>query len=360
MAAVTLSVDLGDRSYPIHIGDGLIDTPELWADAIPSKAVVITNETIAPLYAGRVRDALGDRWKADIVLPDGEQFKTLETLQRIYDVLLEQRCDRRVTLVALGGGVVGDMTGFAAATYQRGVNFVQIPTTLLSQVDSSVGGKTGVNHPRGKNMIGAFYQPLSVVADIGALRSLPPREYAAGVAEVIKYGLICDADFDRWLGEHIEDLAERRADTLISAVRRSCANKADVVAEDERESGRRAILNFGHTFGHAIETATNYTRYMHGEAVAIGMLMAADLSVRRGWVELAVLTRLRTMLEKAGLPTKAPEGISVDRFLELMGADKKVLDGALRLILLKQVGDAVISDDTPPDLLRALLSDWLG
>jgi 3-dehydroquinate synthase len=360
MGLVSLDVELDDRRYPILIGNGLIGQPEQWLPHFSDGAVVVvTNDTIAPLYLDTVRSALGGRLRCEIILADGEQHKTLDTVARIYDSLIAHRCDRQTTLLALGGGVVGDMTGFAAATYQRGVHFVQMPTTLLAQVDSSVGGKTGVNHPQGKNMIGAFYQPRCVIADIGTLGTLPDREYAAGIAEVIKYGLIADAPFDRWLTENMARLMTREPKAMIEAVRRSCANKAAVVAEDEREGGRRAILNLGHTFGHAIETATAYTQYLHGEAVAIGMLMAADLSSRLGWIGVAEVTRIRALLQSAGLPVTAPTGFSTAQFMGLMSADKKVLHGQLRLVLLREVGEAIVTAATPTATLEALLDDWL-
>jgi 3-dehydroquinate synthase len=315
----------------------------------------VTNETIAPLYLSALRDQLPALQVDEVILPDGESFKTLDTLNLIFDALLEMRHNRTTTLIALGGGVIGDMTGFAAASYQRGVDFIQIPTTLLSQVDSSVGGKTGVNHPRGKNMIGAFYQPKAVLADTDVLKTLPKRELAAGLAEVIKYGLIYDVEFLAWLEQNIDGLNECDPELLAYAIKRSCEIKAEVVAQDERESGIRAILNLGHTFGHAIETEQGYGNWLHGEAVGAGMWMAADLSHRLGWISAGDLARTETLLRRANLPVRAPDDMSPERFIELMSLDKKVLDGRIRLVLLKQLGEAVVTDSADPDLLRATL-----
>jgi len=352
----TLHVDLGERSYPVYIGR------ELFADAAlldphiaGSQVVVISNDTVAPLYADRVRAQLGDRQVTEIVLPDGEQYKTLDTLSGIFDRVMADRHSRSTTFIALGGGVVGDISGFAAACYQRGVNFIQVPTTLLAQVDSSVGGKTAVNHPQGKNMIGAFHQPRAVLIDIDTLHTLPPREFAAGMAEVIKYGLIADAGFYHWLQEHVHNLLAREEATLAEAIERSCAIKAQVVAADERESGLRAILNLGHTFGHAIETATGYREWLHGEAVAAGLLLALRLSSRRGWVDAAEVDGLRQLLRAVNLPERPPAGMQADTFVDLMGRDKKVIDGRLRLVLLRAIGDARIVDDVTAAELEALL-----
>ncbi|WP_105102781.1 3-dehydroquinate synthase [Microbulbifer pacificus] len=353
----SLDVDLGDRSYPILIGSGLLDNPAHFTGAIRGRQVlVVTNETIAPLYLEKVLASLQGFSKVDtVLLPDGEAFKTLDTLNRIFDALLEKRHDRSTTIIALGGGVVGDMSGFAAACYQRGVDFVQVPTTLLSQVDSSVGGKTGVNHPLGKNMIGAFYQPQMVLIDIDTLTTLPDRELSAGLAEVIKYGMICDAPFFRWLEQNMDALLARDPAALAYAVERSCADKAAVVAEDERESGRRAILNFGHTFGHAIEAVQGYGKWLHGEAVAAGMAMAAELSRLSGWISADDVRRLRTLLTRASLPQQSPEDMAVNDYLQAMSVDKKVQDGKLRLVLLRAIGDAQIVADTPRDqLIEAL------
>ena len=289
----TLTVDLGDRSYPIFIGENLLNRAELFMPYIAGKQVlIVSNTTIAPLYLDTLRATLSVERVDSVILPDGEQYKTLDQLNTIFDDLLERRHNRTTTLIALGGGVIGDMTGFAAACYQRGVAFIQVPTTLLSQVDSSVGGKTGVNHPLGKNMIGAFHQPRCVVADIDTLRTLPAREFSAGIAEIVKYGLICDREFYVWLTRHMAGLMARDAQLLGEAIYRSCANKARVVAADEREGGLRAILNLGHTFGHAIETAQGYGVWLHGEAVAVGMIMAADLSARLGWISAAEVDAL--------------------------------------------------------------------
>ncbi|MGL6161009.1 3-dehydroquinate synthase [Microbulbifer sp.] len=352
-----LNVELGERSYPIVIGSQLLGDPQYLLPYIRGKQVcVVTNETVAPLYLERLLDGLAGFGQVDtLVLPDGEAFKTLDTLERIFDCLLEKRHNRGTTLIALGGGVIGDMTGFAAACYQRGVDFVQIPTTLLAQVDSSVGGKTGVNHPLGKNMIGAFYQPRVVLADMDTLSTLPDRELSAGIAEVIKYGLICDAPFFSWLEEHMPKLTARDPRALAYAVDRCCRDKAAVVAEDERESGRRAILNFGHTFGHAIEAVQGYGNWLHGEAVAAGMVMAAELSRIRGAIDGEVVARIRALLAAAQLPQESPGGMTVGDYLEAMAVDKKVLDGRLRLVLLRSLGDAHISDDTPREQLEEAL-----
>ena len=352
-----LNVELGERSYPIVIGSQLLGDSRQLLPYIRGKQVcVVTNETVAPHYLASLIEGLPGFDKLDVVeLPDGEAFKTLETVNRIFDLLLEKRHNRSTTLIALGGGVVGDMTGFAAACYQRGVDFIQIPTTLLSQVDSSVGGKTGVNHPLGKNMIGAFYQPKLVLADMDTLATLPERELAAGIAEVIKYGLICDAAFFDWLEANMPRLLARDPLALAYAVERSCRDKAAVVAEDERESGRRAILNFGHTFGHAIEAVQGYGKWLHGEAVAAGMVMAAELSALRGSIDMALVGRIRALLTSAGLPCGAPEDMTVAQFVDAMAVDKKVLDGRLRLVLLRALGDAEIVDDTPErQLVEAL------
>ncbi|MGI9281173.1 MAG: 3-dehydroquinate synthase [Endozoicomonas sp.] len=356
-----LNVDLGDRSYPIFIGSGLYvgaSRPELLQPYIKGRQVaVVTNETIAPLYLDRVRALLEGVELLEVVLPDGEEYKNLATLEQVFDELLEGRHTRKTTLIALGGGVVGDMTGFAAAAYQRGVDFIQIPTTLLSQVDSSVGGKTGVNHPLGKNMIGAFHQPNVVLIDTNSLSTLPDREYSAGVAEVIKYGLICDHSFYQWLQENIERLMARDQEALTYAIHRSCSDKAWVVAEDEKESGLRAILNLGHTFGHAIETHAGYGKWLHGEAVATGMVMAAELSCRLGQITREEVQGVVDMLKTACLPVEPPEGMSPDRFIELMSVDKKVLDGRLRLVLLEQVGKAFVTDEFDRSVLDGMLKE---
>ncbi len=348
-----LTVNLGDRSYPIYIGERLLSNSELITRHIRGMQVcIVTNDTIAPLYLDNLLQALHGLQVDTVILPDGESYKTLEVWAGIFDKLLNARHNRTTTLIALGGGVVGDMTGFAAACYQRGVDFVQIPTTLLSMVDSSVGGKTGVNHPQGKNMIGAFYQPQCVLADIALLASLPARELSAGLAEVIKYGLISDYEFFVWLENNMEALIAGDKVSLAFAVKRSCENKADVVAKDEREGGVRAILNLGHTFGHAIETAQGYGNWLHGEAVAAGMAMAADLSWRRGAISEEDLRRVLQLLRRANLPVKAPSDMTPKQFKELMGVDKKVLDGRLRLVLLESMGKAIITSDIDADLLQ--------
>jgi 3-dehydroquinate synthase len=342
----TLNVALGERSYPIHIGTGVLARPELILPHIKQdKVVVVTNTTVAPLYLDLLRSTLekGGISILPVVLPDGEQFKTWGTLNLIFDALLGARCERGTTLIALGGGVIGDMGGFAAACYQRGMPFIQVPTTLLSQVDSSVGGKTAINHPLGKNMIGAFYQPKLVLADISTLDTLPDRELKAGLAEVIKYGLIRDPDFYVWLEENIEKLLARDKSALSYAVHRSCANKAEVVAADEKESGERALLNLGHTFGHAIETGMGYGEWLHGEAIAAGTLIAAELSHRMGWLDANAVGRIERIFVRAGLPVIGP-ALGVARYLELMSHDKKVQDGKLRLVLLQEIGKAVLSD----------------
>ncbi len=352
----TLTVDLGTRSYPIHIGSGLLTRMEWIVPHIRGHQIaIITNETVAPLYLESLKQNLTDFQLTEVILPDGEQYKTLDELNRIFDRLLEQRHNRTTTLIALGGGVVGDMCGFAAACYQRGVDFIQIPTTLLAQVDSSVGGKTGVNHPRGKNMIGAFHQPLCVLADVNVLSTLPDRELAAGLAEVIKYGLITDAPFFDWLEQNIDKLLARDEQALTEAVLRSCQNKAQVVAGDEKEHGRRAILNFGHTFGHAIETHQGYGNWLHGEAVATGMVMAVDLSVRLGWVQPELRERTRALLQQCALPVTPPGDMTQESFLALMSIDKKVVSGQLRLVLLKRLGQAVVTSEITQERLEEFL-----
>jgi 3-dehydroquinate synthase len=352
-SASTIRIDLDDRGYDIHLGSGLFE--RLGRDiTLPpgSTAMVVTNETVAPLYADIVTRALSGRYARvhRIVLPDGEQYKDWPTLQRVFDRLLAEACDRKTVLFALGGGVVGDLTGFAAACYMRGVPYVQLPTTLLAQVDSSVGGKTAINHPAGKNMIGAFYQPRAVVADLDTLDTLPPRELAAGLAEVIKYGPIADDAFFCWIEDHLDTLLARDRAALAHAIRRSCEIKAWVVGQDERESGLRAILNFGHTFGHAIEAALGYGAWLHGEAVGCGMVMAADLSVRLGLVESAYAERIGRLVERAGLPIVGPR-LGAARYLELMRVDKKAEGGDIRFVLLEAPGRAVLR--RAPDTLVA-------
>jgi len=354
----TLNVALAERSYPIHIGAGLLARPELIMAKLPQKkAVIITNTTIAPLYLAPFQRALEARGVSvvAVTLPDGESHKNWETLNRIFDALLDHRTERGTALIALGGGVVGDLAGFAAAVYLRGVPYIQVPTTLLAQVDSSVGGKTAINHPLGKNLVGAFYQPLAVVSDTDTLATLPPRELAAGLAEVVKYGLIRDRPFFEWLEGNMPRLVRREAAALAYAIERSCINKAQVVATDERESGPRALLNFGHTFGHAIEAGTGYGTWLHGEAVGAGMLVATQLAQRLGLVAAEEVKRVRALLKSAGLPLDPP-GFGLERYLELMGHDKKVTDGRIRFVLLKRIGEAFVTDQVPREALADVLS----
>lgn len=351
----TLNVALAERSYPIYIGAGLIGGDWLRRHVRARQVLVVTNTTIAPLYLDKVVSALPDLQVDTLQLPDGEKFKTLAVMEQIFDMLLENRHARTTTLIALGGGVVGDMVGFAAACYQRGVDFIQVPTTLLAQVDSSVGGKTAVNHPRGKNMIGAFHQPKAVIIDTDVLSTLPPREFSAGLAEVIKYGLIRDREFYRWLTVNIDALLGRDPELLSEAILRSCQNKADIVAEDETEQGSRALLNLGHTFGHAIETATGYSEWLHGEAVAAGMVMAARLSADLGWLAEDDVAGLASLLERAGLPVRPPAGMGARQCRELMALDKKVHDGSLRLVLLRAIGEGVVTADYDEAVLMRML-----
>ena len=359
----TLNVDLGDRSYPIFIGENLLDQGLMCSYIRGKQVLIVSNETVAPLYMERLQASLGDAYKVDtVVLPDGEQYKKLDHINTVFDGLLEKRHNRTTTLIALGGGVIGDMTGFAAACYQRGVDFIQVPTTLLSQVDSSVGGKTGVNHPLGKNMIGAFHQPRCVVIDTQVLNTLPEAELAAGMAEVIKYGLIYDADFLDWLEANMELLNARDPEALIQAIYRSCEIKAEVVAQDEKEAGIRALLNLGHTFGHAIEAHQGYGQWLHGEAVGAGTMMAADLSMRLGWLTEEEVARIKRILLAAKLPVVPPSDMSEEDFMSLMAVDKKVIDGQLRLVLIKQLGDAVVTSDFATEQLQKTLAagDQLG
>jgi 3-dehydroquinate synthase len=350
-----LNVDLGDRSYPILIGQQLLGNLDLTPWVAGSQVMIVTNETVSPLYLESARACFPGKQVDTVVLPDGEQYKNWQTLNLIFDGLLENRHSRKTTLVALGGGVVGDMTGFAAAAYQRGVAFIQIPTTLLSQVDSSVGGKTGINHPLGKNMIGAFHQPEMVMIDTDSLKSLPAREVSAGLAEIIKYGLIRAPDFMSWLEANMPALLDLDEAALAEAIYRSCDCKAEVVALDEREGGLRAILNLGHTFGHAIETFAGYGTVLHGEAVGTGMMMAADLSARQGWISGDDRDRAIRLIAAARLPDRAPPDMTPDDFLSLMAVDKKNVDGRLRLVALKALGEAVITDEAEPELLHATL-----
>ncbi|MCF8199146.1 MAG: 3-dehydroquinate synthase [Sulfuritalea sp.] len=355
-----LDVALAERSYPILIGGGLLSCVEHILPHLRTQRIaLVTNATVAPLYMGGITAALEKVGVGitPIILPDGEAHKTWESLNLIYDALLSTRCDRGTTILALGGGVIGDLAGFAAATYQRGVPFIQIPTTLLSQVDSSVGGKTGINHPLGKNMIGAFWQPKMVLADTDTLRTLPDRELSAGLAEVIKYGLIRDLSFLDWLETNMDGLLARDGSLLAYAIERSCLNKAAVVAADEFETaadGGRALLNLGHTFGHAIETGLGYGEYLHGEAVAVGSMMAVQLSHRLGWLSPADVERVRRLLMRAGLPVKGPD-LGASRYLELMSHDKKVVAGKLRLVLLKKLGEAITYSDAPREEIVAAI-----
>jgi 3-dehydroquinate synthase len=356
----TLQVSLGERSYPIHIGPGLIgDSSRLVPYLAGRQLMIVTDDNVAPLYLDAFKAGLPEGLEVrELVLPSGEMSKTLACVERIWTALLEAGFNRRCTLVALGGGVIGDMVGFAAACYQRGVAFIQVPTTLLSQVDSSVGGKTGVNHPRGKNMIGAFWQPRAVLIDTDSLSTLPPRELSAGLAEVIKYGLIRDQAFLAWLEEQMTALRSLEPEALVRAIERSCSLKAEIVAEDETEQGVRALLNLGHTFGHAIETHQGYGSWLHGEAVGAGMLMAAELSRRLGWLDDQDVRRVEAVLTSAGLPSEAPADMSPDDFLAVMRLDKKNLDDRLRLVLLKRLGDACVHDETPAETLNQLLGDF--
>jgi len=357
MTTQTLQVALGDRSYPIHIGSGLLGRADLLTPHIHGKQVmVVSNETVAPLYLDKTLAGLRGYQTDAVILPDGEIYKTLTVLNQIFDALLSGHFNRQTTLVALGGGVVGDMTGFAAACYQRGVPFIQIPTTLLAQVDSSVGGKTSVNHALGKNMIGAFHQPQVVLCDTDTLYTLADNELSAGLAEVVKYGLIGDAAFFEWLEAHVADLLAREPQALTYAIARSCQNKAAVVAADEREAGRRALLNLGHTFGHAIETGLGYGNCLHGEGVAIGTCLAAHLSAALGWLDTAAVARIEGIFQAMRLPTRIPAGLSDAQILEAMKVDKKVLDNRVRLVLLKAIGEAVLTAEYPADLLHQALS----
>lgn len=356
-AMQTLNVGLDERSYQIHIGQNLIERAELLVQHIPYKRVtVVSNTTVAPLYLEHLTQVLTKAGISvqSIVLPDGEQYKNSASLNSIYDALLANRSERSSPLIALGGGVIGDVTGFAAATYLRGVPFIQIPTTLLAQVDSSVGGKTGINHPAGKNMVGAFYQPQVVIADVSTLNTLSDAELRAGIAEVIKYGLIRDLPFLEWLEQNMGKLLQRDAEALQYAIVRSCQNKADVVGADERESGERALLNLGHTFGHAIENAMGYGVWLHGEAVAAGTIMAVDLSWRLGWLTESDVARSKALFTQAGLPVQGPR-LGAQRYAELMGLDKKVANGKVRFVLLQALGRAVITDEVPAALLEQTL-----
>jgi len=353
----TLDVELGERSYPILIGTDLLTAGGMLSRHMRGlRALVVTNANVAPLYLDKTLGALGDVQADHLVLADGEQFKTLDTLKLIFDQLLSQKHDRSTTLIALGGGVVGDMTGFAAACYQRGVDFIQVPTTLLAQVDSSVGGKTGVNHPLGKNMIGAFHQPRCVVTDTTTLTTLPLRQLRAGIAEIIKYGLIADLEFFVWLERNIDAVIGLDQDALVYAIEHSCRLKAHIVSADEREGGLRAILNFGHTFGHAIEAAQAYTGWLHGEAVAVGMVMAAQLSAHMKWLEDADVRRIVQLLEKVGLPVMLPPEISGSDLIERMSVDKKAMNGIIRLVLLRRIGRATLTADYDSEQLEKVVA----
>lgn len=350
-APTIVEVDLGDRSYPIYIGSGLLDQPEILQRHVHGKRVlIVTNDTVGPLYLDKVAEALtvGNPNVSieSVILPDGEKYKNMDTLMKVFDKAIESRLDRRCTFVALGGGVIGDMCGYAAASFLRGVNFIQIPTTVMAQVDSSVGGKTGINHRLGKNLIGAFYQPQCVVVDTDTLNTLPERELASGFAEVIKYGLIRDAEFFEWQEKNMPSLMARDPAALAYAIKRSCENKAEVVSLDEKESGLRATLNLGHTFGHAIETGFGYGQWLHGEAVAVGTVMAVDMSYRLGWIDDTIVSRVLAILKQAKLPTAPPDSMTVEMFKSIMAVDKKVADGLLRLILLKgPLGNCVFTGD---------------
>lgn len=351
----TIDIDFGPRSYPITIGENLLDQPGLLSEHIKGKAMIVTNDTIAPLHLDKLIAALGNIPSATVVLPDGEAYKTIDTLDHIFAGLLEDGFDRGCTIIALGGGVVGDMAGFAAASYQRGIDFIQMPTTLLAQVDSSVGGKTGVNHRMGKNMIGAFHQPVAVFADMTLLATLPEREFKAGLAEVIKYGFIIDEAFFSWLEKNMPALLNRDASAIAYAVKRSCEIKAAVVAADEYERGQRALLNFGHTFGHAIEAGMGYGNWLHGEAISAGMVMGLEMSKRCDMIDEASCNRGRSLFEAAGLPTVPPAELDKDTYLRLMSRDKKVVDGSIRLILLEKIGQAVVSSDFKTEILHETL-----
>ncbi len=352
----TLTVDLGDRSYPIHIGAGILKQSNIIQPHIQgTTTVTVSNTTVAPLYLQQAHQLITDKRNTDIILPDGEEYKNSQTLNQIYTEMLEARCDRKTTLLALGGGVVGDISGFAAASYQRGINFIQLPTTLLSMVDSSVGGKTGINHPLGKNMIGAFHQPQCVIIDTETLNTLDDRQLSAGIAEVIKYGYINDMEFIHWLDENMDKLLKRDPEALAYAIHRSCEHKAKIVAADEKEAGQRALLNLGHTFGHAIETGMGYGKWLHGEAISAGMVMAAELSQLQGWITESEVNSIRALLAKAKLPTDPPSEISAEKFKQLMSIDKKVQDGVLHLVLMKSLGESFICSDFDKQALQRVL-----
>ena len=351
----TLSVALGSRAYPIHIGAGLLDAAELYRPHLGGgAAAIVTNEVVAPLYLEKLKRALPGIRVTEVVIPDGEQSKSWQTLNRLFDQLLKARCGRDALVIALGGGVVGDLAGFAAAIYQRGVPFIQVPTTLLAQVDSSVGGKTAINHALGKNMIGAFHQPVAVISDVATLDTLPERELRSGLAEVIKHGFALDASFVDWLESNVEKILRRDHGALAHAIRRSCELKARIVAADEREAGERALLNFGHTFGHAIEAGTGYGTWLHGEAVAAGMVMAAELSALMGQLKKNEVSRVRALVKRAGLPVNGP-ALAPERMLELMALDKKAAKGKTRFVLLESLGRAALRLDVDEKAVRAAI-----
>ena len=354
-----LNLNLGEKSYPIYIGENLLSQADYLTKHISGNQVmIVSNTTVAPLYIDKVKSLLTDFEVCEVILPDGEQYKNLDTVNQIFTSLLENRFDRSSTLIALGGGVVGDMTGFAAASYQRGVNFIQIPTTLLSQVDSSVGGKTGVNHPLGKNMIGAFYQPKAVIIDVDTLDTLPNREFSAGMAEVIKYGLLGNENFLSFIEKNVDFLMNKKKSSLIDAIYQSCNDKANIVAEDELEAGKRALLNLGHTFGHAIENSMGYGNYLHGEAISIGMYMAAVMSEKEGFIDQSQVNRVKSILENCELPTRLIGKINFSDFSKSMSVDKKVLKGKIRLVLLKTIGAAFISDDYHKEFLDQTIKEF--
>jgi 3-dehydroquinate synthase len=354
-----LNLDLGEKSYPIYIGENLLTHADYLTKHITGNQVmIVSNTTVAPLYIDKVKSLLTDFEVCEVILPDGEQYKNLDTVNQIFTNLLENRFDRSSTLIALGGGVVGDMTGYAAACYQRGVNFIQIPTTLLSQVDSSVGGKTGVNHPLGKNMIGAFYQPKAVIIDVDTLITLPKREFSAGMAEVIKYGLLGNENFLSFIEKNVDSLMNKEKSSVIDAIYQSCKDKANIVAEDELEAGKRALLNLGHTFGHAIENSMGYGNYLHGEAISIGMYMAAVMSEKEGFIDQSQVSRVKSILENCELPTRLTGKINFSDFSKSMSVDKKVLKGKIRLVLLKTIGAAFISDDYHKEFLDQTIKEF--
>jgi 3-dehydroquinate synthase len=354
-----LNLNLGEKSYPIYIGENLLSQADYLTKHISGNQVmIVSNTTVAPLYIDKVKSLLTDFEVCEVILPDGEQYKNLDTVNQIFTSLLENRFDRSSTLIALGGGVVGDMTGYAAACYQRGVNFIQIPTTLLSQVDSSVGGKTGVNHPLGKNMIGAFYQPKAVIIDVDTLDTLPNREFSAGMAEVIKYGLLGNENFLYFIEKNVDSLMNKEKSSVIDAIYQSCKDKANIVAEDELEAGKRALLNLGHTFGHAIENSMGYGNYLHGEAISIGMYMAAVMSEKEGFIDQSQVSRVKSILENCELPTRLTGKINFSDFSKSMSVDKKVLKGKIRLVLLKPIGAAFISDDYHKEFLDQTIKEF--